>query len=378
MEGSQKERVRRRGLSVRLKLTLSYAGFLLVAWGTFVLVMAFVLHYVPDRNLIVADSNGGFAPDRSALIEAATPVAVWGTACLAAVGLIGGWLIAGQILKPLAAISSATKRAARGSLSHRIDLAGPSDEFRVLADVFDDMLSQLEHAFDEQRRFTSNASHELRTPHAVIKTMLEVACADPQRDVDQLIGRLTEINNRSIASLESLLQLARIDHAPLQRGACDLTKSVERSLTDLNVELSDRRIQLDVNLEPATVIGDRTLLGHLTDNLLRNAIRHNFASDGLVQVTTGTNSQGESVLEIANTGDPLTPGLAATLTEPFVRGAGRVRSTTDPVGSGLGLSIVASIAHAHEARLSITPRQGGGLAVAVSFPQHRPASPNSE
>jgi two-component system, OmpR family, sensor histidine kinase VanS len=343
----------------------------MVAWAAFILVIAFVLHYVPDKNLIVADPSGGFAPSRSALIEAGTPIAMWGTACLAAAGLIGGWLISGRMLRPLAAISAAAEQAARGSLVHRIDLDGPSDEFRVLADTFDNMLSQLEHAFDEQKRFTSNASHELRTPHAVIKTMLEVADSDPERDVNQLIGRLSEINNRSIASLDSLLRLARIDHVPLQPETCDLAEIVERSLADLDAEVGHREIQLDLNLHQATVTGDRSLLGHLTDNLLRNAVRHNHAAGGRVRVRTSTDDSGSSILEIVNTGAVITPALAATFTEPFVRGIGRVRSSLDPTGSGLGLSIVSSITRAHKALLSIVPQDGGGLTVAVTFPHHR-------
>ncbi|WP_447644506.1 HAMP domain-containing protein [Nocardioides zeae] len=147
---------------MRLKLTLSYVAFLMAAWAAFVVVLEFVLHYVPDTSLVTTD--GGFAPRRSDLSTAAYPVVAVATGVLLVVGLVGGWLLAGRMLRPLSAVTAAASAAAGGSLSHRVALPGPDDELRRLADVFDDMLARIERSFDEQRRFAGNASHELRTP----------------------------------------------------------------------------------------------------------------------------------------------------------------------------------------------------------------------
>src|SRR3979490_2031038 len=159
------------GLSVRLKLTLSYAGFLMVA-GALLLaaVWVFLLRYVPDRaTLIVPDRatlTQGVFPIRSNLLHVFAPRAAAVLAFLLVFGLVGGWLLAGRMLAPLARITDATRTAAAGSLSHRIQLEGRNDEFRELADAFDAMLARLEAHVAEQQRFAANASHQLRHPLA--------------------------------------------------------------------------------------------------------------------------------------------------------------------------------------------------------------------
>ena len=172
------------GLSVRLKLTLSYAGFLILA-GALLLaaVWLFLLRYVPDRALLVDEGTPlhGVFPVRSNLLHVFAPRAAAVLAILLVVGLLGGWLLAGRMLAPLTRITDATRIAATGSLSHRIRLPGRRDEFRELADAFDAMLERLEAHVAEQRRFAANASHELRTPLAITQTLLDVARTDPKR-----------------------------------------------------------------------------------------------------------------------------------------------------------------------------------------------------
>lgn len=209
-------------MSVRLKLALSYAGFLVAAGVALSVVLLIVLRYIPDEN-IVQLSNGQWVPNRGDLLQVFwrwIGVALLG---LAVVGVAGGWLLAGRMLAPLARVHAAAIAVEAGSLDHRIRLGGPRDEMRELADAFDAMVARLERTFDEQQRFAANASHELRTPHAVIRTMLEVAQADPDgTDTAELLRRLTATNERAIASTEALLSLARVEREPLQRSAVDL------------------------------------------------------------------------------------------------------------------------------------------------------------
>src|SRR4051794_8986923 len=175
-------------MSVRLKLALSYAGFLMLA-GALLLatVWVFLLRYVPATIRVrssdtVPQGPGAFAPSRTDLVNAFVPKAAWALVFLLVFGLLGGWVLAGSMLSPLVRITNATRQAASGSLSHRIQLEGRNDEFRELADSFDTMLAKLEAQVAEQQRFAANASHELRTPLAITQTLLDVARKDPDRD----------------------------------------------------------------------------------------------------------------------------------------------------------------------------------------------------
>ncbi|HWK28319.1 MAG TPA: HAMP domain-containing protein, partial [Solirubrobacter sp.] len=195
-------------MSVRLKLTLSYAGFLMVAGALLLAVVwVFLLRYVPDRVVLFGSDGrpGPFVPNRSDLLNAFAPKVAMALGFLLVFGLVGGWFLAGQMLTPLSRITDATRLAARGSLSHRIRLHGRRDEFRELADAFDAMLARLEAHVAEQQRFAANASHELRTPLAVTQTLLDVARKDPDRDNGELIDRLHTVNTRAIDLTEALL-----------------------------------------------------------------------------------------------------------------------------------------------------------------------------
>src|SRR5262245_2866669 len=201
------------GLSVRLKLTLSYAGFLMLA-GVLMLAAAwvagqpgqssdFVLRLVPDDAI---SALGSLVPgNQSFLLRAFAPAAAVVLAFLLVFGLLGGWLLAGRMLAPLTRVTDATRKAATGSLSHRIELEGRQDEFRELADSFDAMLARLEAQVAEQQRFAANASHELRTPLAITQTLLDVARNERDLDVGALVNRLHAVNTRAIDLTEALL-----------------------------------------------------------------------------------------------------------------------------------------------------------------------------
>ena len=204
------------GLSVRLKLALSYAGFLMFA-GALMFAAMWVFLYVPDAAIIAI---GRFVPD---LLRDPAPRAAAVLAFLLVFGLLGGWLLAGRMLAPLTRITDATRMAATGSLSHRIALEGPKDEFREFADSFDAMLARLEAHVAEQQRFAANASHELRTPLATTQTLLDVARNDPNRDTGELVDRLHAVNARAIDLTEALLLLSRTDQRSFTREQVDLS-----------------------------------------------------------------------------------------------------------------------------------------------------------
>jgi two-component system sensor histidine kinase VanS len=355
------------GLSVRAQLTLSYAAFVVIVGVAFFFVGFLLLRFVPDGNLLTG--TGGFVPTRSDLLDVFVKYAVLALVLLAIIGLGGGWLLAGRMLGPLGRITATARLARDGRLDQRIRMPGRQNELAELADAFDDMLDRVQLSVEEHRRFAANASHELRTPHAVIRTMLEVARADPEgRDVDVLLGRIDQMNERSIVLTEALLTLADADHDTARLTTLDLVP-VTSAVIDENTETADQAgVRISTQLAPGIVRGDETLLRQLISNLVQNAIVHNRA-DGTVQVSTARAPHGGMVLEVTNTGAPLDEEALATFTEPFTRGAGRTRRRGERhVGSGLGLAIVASVARVHGATLDLTPRDGGGLRARVTFP----------
>ncbi|WP_281156420.1 HAMP domain-containing sensor histidine kinase [Streptomyces sp. HYC2] len=364
------------GLSVRLKLTLSYAGFLMLA-GVLLLaaVWVFLLRYVPARALIVPGSTGtatnAVFPVRSNLLHVFAPRAAAVLAFLLVFGLVGGWMLAGRMLGPLARITGATRLASTGSLSHRIRLPGRKDEFSELADAFDTMLARLEAHVAEQRRFAANASHELRTPLAISKALLDVARTDPNHDVGEVIDRLHAVNTRAIGLTEALLLLSRADQRSFTREHVDLSLMAEEATETLLPLAEKRDVTIETRGDIAPTIGSQALLLQLTTNLVHNAIVHNLPAQGTVWVDISVRPK-TVVLTVENTGEKLTPELVSTLTEPFQRGTERVH--TDHAGVGLGLAIVRTITQAHDGTLTLTPRSAGGIRVTVELPATEPHS----
>jgi two-component system sensor histidine kinase VanS len=351
-------------VSVRVKLALSYAGFLVVAGIALFAVGFLLLRFVPEGNVAVV--GGRWAPNRSDLLEVFVRYAWWALALLVVFGLVGGWLLAGFVLRPLERITDAAAHARDGDLDRRVGLPGARDELTDLADTLDAMLDRVQGAIDEERRFAANASHELRTPHAIIRTMVEVAQADPAgRDVDEVLRRIGTTNERAIAATEALLTLARVGRGgALEKSSVDLTALVAEVIDAERADAAARDIRLDTSLEPAIVTGDAMLLEQLATNLVGNAVVHNV-DGGWVRVSV---SMAEGLV-VENTGAGLDPTIAATLMEPFVRGTGRARSADGHDGAGLGLAIVASIVRAHCGELSVAARPAGGLQVRVILPR---------
>jgi two-component system sensor histidine kinase VanS len=299
------------------------------------------------------------------LLRDFAPTAAIVLAFLLVFGLVGGWLLAGRMLAPLSRITDATRTAATGSLSHRIQLEGRQDEFRELADAFDTMLARLEAHVVEQQRFAANASHELRTPLAITQTLLDVARNDRNRDNGELVDRLHAVNTRAIDLTEALLLLSRADQRSFVREHVDLSLIAEEAAETLLPLAEKRGLTIETSGEATPTMGSHALLLQLSTNLLHNAIVHNLPEQGTVWVTTSIQPNGV-VLTVESTGEKLTPQLVATLAEPFQRGSRRIR--TDHAGVGLGLAIVKSITQAHDGTLTVSPRVAGGLRVAVQLP----------
>ncbi|MEU6976837.1 MULTISPECIES: HAMP domain-containing sensor histidine kinase [unclassified Streptomyces] len=278
-----------------------------------------------------------------------------------------GFAMAGRVLSPLGRITRTARQVAGSDLSRRIELDGPDDELKELADTFDEMLERLERAFSAQQRFVANASHELRTPLAINRTLLEVQLSDPEAPVElQQLGKtLLATNERSEQLVEGLLLLARSDNQMIERKPVDLAEVASRAVDQVHAEAVAKGVEIRGERALAVVQGNGVLLERICLNLVQNGVRYNLPEDGWVDVTTETQN-GQAVLVVTNTG-PVVPGYEIdNIFEPFRRL--RQERTGSDKGVGLGLSIARSVARAHGGRIIAEPREGGGLVMRVTLP----------
>jgi signal transduction histidine kinase len=386
-----KPRIRSWHPTIRLRLTLNYAGLFVIAAAA-LLALNFGLLYnslygplshipLPDKSKFQSLDIGPGASKESVgalvatyrdqlrantLLHTAMTSGI-ALAGMALVSLVIAWVLAGRLLRPLKTLTSAARRISRDRLHERIDLAGPNDELKELADTFDAMVARLEASFASQSRFIADASHELRTPLAIARTSVEVTLAKARPTTEQwqaMAHRVLSATGRADRLLDGLLALARSDRDVILRESHDLARAAVVALADVDPDIEATNLDVRTELRPAPVLGDSVLLDRLVANLVTNAVRHN-RPDGWLWVVSGTRDE-QAFVRVSNSGPVVPADEVDRLFEPFQRfGAGRTNSNR---GSGLGLAIVRSIVRAHGGTISATPEPGGGLSVTVTLP----------
>ncbi|MFJ5677766.1 sensor histidine kinase [Streptomyces sp. NPDC093097] len=382
--------------TIRMRLTLLYGGMFLMA-GVILLAIICVLaadtlkQATPDfrvfgTNLKISNVNCPVLPTSGTIGEINTAISncvrdqralalgqFFNRSLLALLGLAivafaFGYAMAGRVLSPLGRITRTAQRVAGSDLHRRIELGGPDDELKELADTFDEMLDRLDRAFESQRRFVSNASHELRTPLAINRTLLEVQLADPAAspEVQQLGRTLLATNERSEQLVEGLLLLARSENKIVDKRPVDLAEVASQAVDQTREEAQAKGVQLRGVRQQVFVQGNGVLLERIALNLVQNAVRYNVPEGGWVEVATEP-QPGCAVLVVSNTG-PVVPAYEVeNLFEPFRRL--RTERTGSDKGVGLGLSIVRSVVRAHDGTITAVPREGGGLDMRVVLPR---------
>ncbi|MCK9895472.1 HAMP domain-containing sensor histidine kinase [Frankia sp. AgB32] len=287
---------------------------------------------------------------------------------LAVVSVAAGWFLAGRLLRPLHQITATAHRLSLSNLHERINLGGPHDELRELADTFDEMLARLELAVEAQRRFIANAAHELRTPLAVQRAAIQIGLTDPAPErLPQVRAQLLAANQRTERLIDGLLLLAQTERGlgAVEPVALDaLVRQAVREATGGNIEVT-------VQTEPVITSGDAVLLARLVGNLLDNAVRHNHPG-GSVHVQLDSTA----TLTVRNSGPHVPEDRITEIFEPFRRLRSPRTGSGDRGGLGLGLSIVASIAALHHIALTARPNPAGGLLITVGFPRSAAAFPD--
>ncbi|WP_433519788.1 sensor histidine kinase [Nonomuraea sp. CA-143628] len=370
-------------LSIRWRLTIAYGSLFFVAAAVLLISMYIIvgtaINYVwPELNTDNIDAidaaivhaqwysakDATVASARDALLRSSF-MALAGVGILA---VILGYFVADRAMRPVSQMTTTAKKLSESTLAHqRIDLEGPDDELKELADTFDAMLTRLNIAFDTQRRFVANASHELRTPLTINRTVLEIALSDPEASQDlKALGRtLLEVNARNEKLIEGLLLLARSERELAVRKPLDVKDVAQTAVEQVTPFAEDNGVTITTELVSAPTIGDPVLLERSVSNLLENAVKYNIPENGKVWIRTGM-VDGALVVQVANTGQHVPAYEVNSLFEPFRRlHADRVDSAK---GSGLGLSIVRAVVQAHGGNVTAVPREGGGLVVTIRLP----------
>lgn len=401
MNGAGPRTARRRRFphGFRLRLSILYAGLFLTA-GSLLLGLSYGLlsaslpntapgsKATPEQQVKLLHGCQQSGAPSSSCIHIATEAANTATASqrdralhdLLVFSLLGlgvmtlgsaglGWVMAGRALRPVSAITGAARRASERHLGERLDMQGPSDELKQLADTFDDMLERLDMAFASQRRFIADASHELRTPLTVMRTAIDVTLSKPTRSQEQLevmAAKVRRCVEQADSLVEALLTLAISEHEVSAMELIDLSALAEDVLETNTHCIRQKGLKASADLEPAETNGDPVLLERLVSNLVDNAVRHNHPG-GWLRIQTGE-TKDHSYLRVANSGDLIPDPLVTTLFEPFRRIHERTNSKD---GVGLGLAIVKSIVAAHNGHIDAYAQDEGGITIKVSLPREK-------
>jgi signal transduction histidine kinase len=379
--------------TVRWRLTLLYGG-LFLASGVMLLAITYLLvaHaaiapnvspktvplpilrllYSPQGQTIstLLRSNQRVADLHLLILESVIALAV-----MAAVSAAFGWTIAGRVLRPVRTITAAAREISDANLDRRLQMSGPRDELRELADTIDGLLERLERSFDAQRRFVANASHELRTPLTTMRTTLDVVVGKPggvSRELLTLDADLREDLDQVDLLLDGFLILARAQNGALPNPTVvRLEQIVGVALERQHQAIAGGQIEARTDLSPIRIMGSEMLLGQMVENVIQNAVRHNKTGGFITILCQMCGDSGQLIVE--NGGRVLDELSVSQLAQPFRRlGAERTDSMN---GSGLGLSIVAAVAAAHGGSLELHARAEGGLRVQITLPSLAPPPP---
>jgi signal transduction histidine kinase len=380
--------------SIRFRYTLLYSA---VLFGLAAVVVAaiYLVLLMTLRSQPVSASRGVFCPhlgDCIRLVSLSEFERLVNTRTLARLrnysfGALGvlfvaslgvGWVVAGRVLRPIGRITSVARDIQATDLSRRIELPGPDDELKQLADTFDAMLARLDAAFAAQRQFVADASHELRNPLAIIRTNVDVVLGDPRADPEDLRHTITVVqraSDRMARLVDDLLALARRQEPTVEHEPVDLGAAVAEASDDFVVPAAAREVVLDRAIGPGVVvIGDRDALKRAVANLLENAVR--LAPEGSrIRLATGSEG-GRAWIAVADEGPGIAPEDQPHVFDRFWR-ADKGRARADG-GTGLGLAIVRQIAESHGGQVRLQSKPGVGSSFVIWLPEAAPASAPAE
>ncbi len=372
--------------SIRFRLSLAFSivvfsvGSFLIAGIYFYQVNSLAEPVLQSQPVVMADPETGELVETSIKVvfpEAAQQFAVeqieqqsyrralhqLRSATLASMGVLFlvsfgvGWLFAGWMLKPMERISGVARDITANDLNRRISMRGPDDELKALADTFDAMLDRLQGAFEDQRRFAHEASHELRNPLAVARTNLELALTgDDEEEIRRAATIAFGATKRMSVLIEDLLEQARQGVPELHHGPADLSKLIRESAEEFRAAAEQRDLRILIvddsksdgavtDAEPVVIRGDGPALRRAVDNLISNAVR--LAPEGSAIKLSVRATPTEAIMTVTDEGPGIAPQDRPLVFDRFWRGK------DSNAGSGLGLSIVRRVIERHGGTVSL-------------------------
>lgn len=375
-----------RRLGFRGRLLAGIAAVLIVGGAVLLLVQYIVLQHLLSsassaliRDIGQAPSQGvGELTGQRWLTDSQNLPGILAQVQLLAGGLLVAFTILGlcvavvtvrRATRQVGAIAATAERISDSDLSRRLPVTGPDDELRQLTTVMNGMLDRLEEAFKRQASFVASAAHELRTPIATVRTIIQIAERQGRipDDLADDMRAVLDANHRLERLIAALLEIARSQNDQgLPQSQVDFTALVDDAVNQARDEAAGG-VSLDWErpASPIIVLGIPEVLRSAVDNLINNAVRHN-RPDGWVHVKLEP-AHEKVRLRVTNSGDgSLTPELIAGLTAPFNRGT-RTRLGGD-AGLGLGLTLVETVLSRHGGTLELAGGDDGGLEVVATIP----------
>jgi|TARA_B100001741_G_C16553959_1_gene601225 signal transduction histidine kinase len=297
----------------------------------------------------------------------------WSLLALFATSMLIGWYVSGLVLRPIGRITSVARDIQATDLSRRIELGGPADELRDLGDTFDQMLDRLDQAFEDQRQFIQETSHELRNPLAVIRTNLDVVLNDPKANLEEF--RFSgEVANRAAvrmsALVDDLLLLAHHERRDVDREPIFLSQVVSETIEDFSAFAKKNNVSLTLEMSSEIkVIGDAAALRRALANLLSNAIRITGSekTGGQIKVVGGQDTD-QVWVSVEDNGPGLSTEDIERVFQRFWKG--NVSEAKESGRSGLGLAIVRQIVEGHGGQVTVRSQLGNGATFTIWLPRY--------
>jgi len=355
-------------MTIRFKLTLWY-GVILILFSVALLILINLAMQRYYTQLFLGPAGDVYEITTSSFLESLRTYSVISLGAVVVFGAIGGYFLSGRLLKPIGSITSLASSISSRNLAERIQYQGVNDEVKYLADTFDNMLQRLESAFDSQKQFIQDASHELKTPISIARTNIEVL-EMKKRITKNDYETLTEVLKLSLERMnklsDKLLLLIDDNQARMKWESLDIAMLVHELTLEYDNRIKAAGLFLETNMATGDMLvnGDALQLKQAISNLIENAIKYSYPG-GVINISVET-KDSRLLIEVQDRGIGIPKADRERIFQRFYR----VDKSRDRAqgGSGLGLAIAKKMIENHDGTISVESNAGQGSLFQISLP----------